>query len=94
MSKFGELFFENCLIGANFSQKSFERVEIIFFLANKMEKNHPQKETLFQTSVYYRKGLGFRVYVWHQTSTQFSEWVSDFITKVLKKPKSWSDSIL
>lgn len=53
MSKFGELFFENCLIGAIFSQKSFEHVEIIFFLAKKKEKNHPQKETLFQTPVGY-----------------------------------------
>jgi hypothetical protein len=61
MSKFGEIFFENCLIGANFSQKSFDRVENIFFLAKKKEKNHPQKKTLFQTPVGYRKGLGFRV---------------------------------
>jgi hypothetical protein len=38
MSKFGELFFENCLIGAIFSQKSLERVEIIFFLAKKKKK--------------------------------------------------------
>jgi len=62
MSKFGELFFENCVIGAIFSQKSLERVEIIFFLAKKKEKKiTPKKETLFHTRIGYRKGLGFRV---------------------------------
>jgi len=57
MSKFGELFFENCLMGAIFSQKSFEKnyfisflAEIVFFLAKKEEKNHPRKRNTLQDS--------------------------------------------
>jgi hypothetical protein len=58
MSKFGELFFENCLIGAIFSQKSLERVEIIFFLAKKKrKKNHPQKRNTVRDLSRLQKGF-------------------------------------
>jgi hypothetical protein len=57
MSKFGELFFENCFIGAIFSQKSFDSVEINFFLAKKKEKNHPQKRNTVPDSSRLQKGF-------------------------------------
>jgi hypothetical protein len=51
MSKFGELFFENCLIGAIFLQKSFEKkifyfifVRNHFFSGKKRGKKSPPKK--------------------------------------------------